>query len=88
MASTLSSVVRMIDRVCETCTPDFMTFAEDMSYSHGPMLSKDLFDEFMRPYYDRVVPALKARGIVPVIDSDGDVTVAADCGRPGVEDIP
>ena len=41
------------------------------------MLSKDCFDEFMRPYYDRVVPALRAKGILAIIDSDGDVTVPA-----------
>jgi hypothetical protein len=71
-------MVRVIDRVCEFCTPDFMTFAEDMSYNHGPMLSKELFDEFMKPYYDMVVPRLVERGILPIIDSDGDVTTAAD----------
>jgi uroporphyrinogen-III decarboxylase len=41
------------------------------------MLSKSLFDEFMKPYYDRVIPKLKERNILTVIDSDGDVTVPA-----------
>ena len=54
-----------------------MTFGEDMSYNHGPMLSKALYDEFMAPYYRRIVPALRARGILPLIDSDGDITVPA-----------
>ena len=67
----------VIDQLCSVCTPDFMTFAEDMSYNHGPMLSNDLFDEFMKPYYDRVVPALVAHNIIPIIDSDGDVSVPA-----------
>ena len=71
-------MLEVIDRVCRICVPDFMTFAEDMSYNHGPMLSKDLFDEFMKPYYDMVVPEIVRRGIIPVIDSDGDVTVPAD----------
>ena len=66
-----------IEQVCTVCTPDFMTFAEDMSYNYGSMLSKDLFDEFMRPYYDRVIPPLHERGIIPVIDSDGDISVPA-----------
>jgi uroporphyrinogen-III decarboxylase len=70
-------MLRMIDELCSICVPDFMTFAEDMSYNHGPMLSKALFDEFMLPYYRRVVPRLKERGILAVIDSDGDVTVPA-----------
>jgi uroporphyrinogen-III decarboxylase len=54
-----------------------MTFAEDMSYNHGSMLSKELYDEFMHPYYSRVLPALKKRGIRSIIDSDGDVSVPA-----------
>ena len=70
-------MIRVIDRLCEVCVPDFMTFAEDMSYNNGPMLSKALFDEFMLPYYRMVVPHLKKRGIIPIVDSDGDVTIAA-----------
>ncbi len=70
-------MVKLIDRVCEFCAPDFMTFAEDMSYNHGPMLSKQLFDEFMLPYYRIIVPHLKKKGIWAIIDSDGDVTEAA-----------
>jgi len=70
-------ILRVIEQVCAVCTPDFMTFGEDMSYNKGPMISKPLFDEFMRPYYDRVIPALKQRRIMPVIDSDGDIAVPA-----------
>ncbi|RKX29330.1 MAG: hypothetical protein DRP71_16395, partial [Verrucomicrobia bacterium] len=69
-------MLRVIDRLCEICTPDFMTFAEDMSYNNGPMLSEELFDQFMLPYYEMVVPALKKRGIIPVVDSDGDISKA------------
>ncbi len=70
-------MVRIIDKVCETVTPDFVTFAEDMSYNNGPMISKELFDEFLKPYYDIVVPHLKKLGIRAIIDSDGDVHEAA-----------
>ncbi len=70
-------ICRMTDEVCSICTPDFMTFAEDMSYNHGPMLSKELFDEFMLPYYRRVIPRLRDRGILTIVDSDGDITEAA-----------
>ncbi len=69
--------IRIIDKVCSVCTPDFMTFAEDMSYNNGPMLSKELFDEFMKPYYAKVVPRLKEHGIKVIVDSDGDVSVPA-----------
>lgn len=70
-------ILLVIDRVCTICTPDFMNFAEDMSYNHGPMLSKALFDEFLAPYYKKVIPHLKERKLIPIIDSDGDVTELA-----------
>jgi len=69
--------LRILDALERICKPDFMTFAEDMSYNHGPMLSKDLFDEFMKPYYERVIPRIKAMGTIPVVDSDGDISVPA-----------
>ena len=69
--------LRCIDEICKYSVPEYMTFAEDMSYNHGAMLSKELFDEFLLPYYRRVVPRLNEYGIVPIVDSDGDVTELA-----------
>jgi hypothetical protein len=69
--------VRALEEVCSLCTPDFVSFAEDMSYNHGPMISKPLFDGFMKPYYERIVPFLNERGIASFVDSDGDVTLPA-----------
>ena len=63
----------VLDKILTHCTPDFMSFAEDLSYNHGPMLSKDLFDEFIAPFYRRMVPVLKKHGILAVVDSDGDI---------------
>ena len=70
-------ILKIIDDVCKICIPDFMTFAEDMSYNHGSMLSKELFDEFLRPYYQMVVPRLNEYGIKAIIDSDGNIHQAA-----------
>ncbi len=64
---------KVLEEFCAVCIPDFMTFAEDMTYNHGPMLSESLFDEFIAPYYARIVPVLKDHGILPFIDSDGDI---------------
>ena len=69
--------LRIIDQICTLCTPDFMTFAEDMSYNHGPMLSEELFAQFIAPFYRRIVPELHRRGIKVIVDSDGDITVPA-----------
>jgi len=80
--------LRLLDQVCDICQPDFMTFGEDMSYNHGPMLSKDLFDEFLKPFYQRLIAELHRRNIMVIIDSDGDVTSAAqwyfDAGADGI----
>ena len=70
-------ILKAIDEVCAICTPDFMTFGEDMSYNHGSMLSEQLFDEFMAPYYERILPELHRRGILTIVDSDGDISVPA-----------
>ena len=87
-ADLVQHQLRIIEEVCSICTPDFMTFAEDLSYNHGPMLSEQLFREFLTPYYMKVVPALRERGIITIADSDGDVTVPMawfqDAGLDGI----
>ncbi len=81
-------MIRMIERLCRNNSPDFMTFAEDLSYNNGPMLSEEMFDEFMLPYYKLVIPELKKRNIRVFIDSDGNVNSAASWfARAGIEGI-
>lgn len=80
--------LRALDQLCEIITPDFMTFGEDMSYNLGPMVSEETFNEFMLPYYNMQIPVLKSRGIRVIIDSDGDITIAAPWFlRAGIEGI-
>ena len=66
--------IRILTRLRAFCCPAFMTFAEDMSYNHGPMLSQAMFDEFLAPYYRQVVPVLKEMGTTVLVDTDGDCT--------------
>lgn len=78
----------VLDTVLKRTTPDFMTFAEDMSYNNGPMLSEALFDEFLLPYYRQVVPRFKEAGIWVIVDSDGDITTPAHWfERAGIDGI-
>ncbi len=67
-------MVRTVDEICRFAKPDFMTFGEDLSYNHGPMLSERSFNNVILPYYQQVVPALHEHGITVVVDSDGDIT--------------
>mgnify|MGYP000957627614 CR=1 FL=1 len=66
---------RLLDLILPACTPTFMTIAEDMSYNHGPMISKRTFSEFVAPYYRQLIPRLLERDIIPFVDTDGDVTL-------------
>lgn len=70
--------IRLVDELCAVCPPDLVTFAEDMSYNNGPMISKPFFDEFLAPYYRQVVPAFNRHGVIPMMDSDGDTTMLVD----------
>jgi len=65
--------LKVIEKFCSICQPDFMTLAEDMSYNHGPMLSKRMYDVFLLPYYQQLIPELKKRDIHVFIDSDGGI---------------
>ena len=65
----------LLDKILKVCVPTFMTIAEDMSYNHGPMISKRTFEEFVAPYYRQLVPRLLERDIMPFVDTDGDVTL-------------
>ena len=51
-----------------------MTIAEDMSYNHGPMISEQVFIEFIEPYYKKLFAELDDMKILRIIDTDGDVT--------------
>jgi hypothetical protein len=79
---------RIVSGMSSIIEPEFMTFGEDMSYNNGPMLSKTTFDEFMAPYYREIVPLLTAQGIVPIVDSDGNIEPCipwfTDCGVQGM----
>ena len=52
-----------------------MVISEDMSYNNGPMLSEALFDEFLLPYYQRIIPEIKKYGTKVIVDTDGDVSM-------------
>ncbi|MDX1359122.1 MAG: uroporphyrinogen decarboxylase family protein [Clostridia bacterium] len=65
--------IYLIEEFCKIIKPDFMTFAEDMSYNLGPMLSYGQFKEFLLPYYKKVITVLNKYGIIPMVDTDGQL---------------
>lgn len=67
----LAHHLRTLDVIYSVAIPEFMTFAEDMSYNNGPMLSREAYDGFILPYYQKIVPQIKAQGTRVLIDTDG-----------------
>ena len=66
-------MMSLTDAVSQVCRPDFIVLAEDMSYNNGPMLSGELFDEFLLPHYRKIIPYLRQNSSFVLVDSDGNV---------------
>ncbi len=64
---------KVLEIVFDCIRPVFMSFAEDMSYNLGPMLSKEHYDQFLLPYYKQLVPIIQSYGTKVFIDTDGNV---------------
>ena len=65
----------ILERIERVGLPTFMTIAEDMSYNHGPMISSEMMDEFMAPYYTKLLARAKEMDMLTMVDTDGDVTL-------------
>ena len=53
---------------------DCVNFWEDMAYRSGPLISPQMYEEFMLPAYQRVTSFLKDMGAkVILVDTDGNV---------------
>lgn len=80
--------INRIDELNRYASFELMTIAEDMSYNNGPMLSRNLFNEFIAPYYKKLIPHIQKYGTRVFVDTDGDVTQMIpwllDCGVDGV----
>ena len=47
----------LLEQIGRIGKPTFMTIAEDMSYNNGPMISRAAMDNFMSPYYEKMLAA-------------------------------
>jgi len=67
--------LKLLEQIEKVGKPVFMTIAEDMSYNNGPMVSRAIMDEFMSPYYKKLICRIKEMEMVTIVDTDGDVTL-------------
>ena len=68
-------IIAQLPKIYAITKPDFMVISEDMSYNNGPMISEELFDEFILPYYQKIIPEIKKYGTKVIVDTDGDVSM-------------
>ena len=80
--------MRVLRELFKVLKPEFIGYGEDMSYNHGPMLSKESFEKFITPHYKTLTKFTRENGVKTLIDTDGDVTEMIpwliDCGADGV----
>lgn len=71
-AQHLEFIKQYVDMVLTHTPLEYACIVEDMAYKNGSMISKEIFDRFMRPYYVELVSFLRSRNIQKILlDSDG-----------------
>lgn len=67
--------IQLYEPILQTTELDFAFIWEDMCFKNGPLVSPDIFEEFMLPAYRKVISFLHDFNVKNVVvDSDGDVT--------------
>lgn len=58
--------------------PDMMGYPEDLGMQFGPMLSPDIFRNFIKPIYQRLMKPARDQGCIVHMHSDGDIRTLVD----------
>lgn len=78
---------KVISAYQSALTLDEVFFAEDICYNHGCLISSDMMNEFLFPYYQQLVSNIKSRQIdtsrrlVVQVDTDGNCLPVIDIYR-------
>ena len=66
--------IETVRRAVEDVAIDYFNFFEDMAYKTAPLISPQMFREFMLPRYKRVIDFLRSHGVkIVIVDSDGNM---------------
>ena len=67
--------VTIYDRVLSRVKVDCVHVWEDMSFKNGPLISPELFQEFLVPAYRKITDVATSHGVkIVLVDTDGDCT--------------
>ena len=68
-------MVQILERILKDIKFDYFVFWEDMCFKNGPLVSPEMFKQFMVPSYRKVTDCLRRHGIdIIFVDSDGDMS--------------
>jgi uroporphyrinogen decarboxylase len=59
----------MLERTLRDVDPEFIYLSEPISANHGPLISPAMFEEFMKPVYERIVATARGLGCHNVLVS-------------------
>ena len=65
--------IRAIKQIVAQFRPEYFTIAEDISFNLGSMISEEMFNEFLMPYYKLLFSEIKVLKIPVIVDTDGKV---------------
>ena len=60
------------------CGYDMISFPEDLGMQVGPMISPDMFRQYIKPSYQRMMKTARDSGAIIHMHSDGDIRALAD----------
>jgi uroporphyrinogen decarboxylase len=69
-------IIALMERALKEISIDFFSWFEDFSFKNGPLVSPNIYKEFLLPRYRRVNDWLREKGVdLIMIDTDGDPRV-------------
>ena len=82
-------IIGLTDKALKQVDIDYFSFAEDMCFNKGPLMSPTIFVKFLMPCYKKVIQHLNKHGVkIIIVDCDGKVDelipLFLDCGITGI----
>lgn len=67
--------VKLMEKLIEAYQPDEIFFHDDLGSENGPMISLDMYREFIKPCHKRIAEAIRSRGVIYTHHSCGHMEV-------------
>ncbi len=65
--------ISLYSKFLESIEVDYILIWEDMAFKNGPLISPDIFKEFLMPYYKKLTEEMRRRGVKHfIVDTDGN----------------